>query len=90
MEKMSPFELDIQLQARGWSRRDFQIALEARRPRSEASYAVQMAHERTGMRIRQAVEKGGTTVNVAVVIPSAVEVTAEELADAPVIDVGDP
>ncbi len=89
MEKMSPFELDLQLQARGWTREEFEIALEARKPRSEASYAVQMAHERTGMRIRQAVEKGGTTVNVAVVIPAAIQVSDEELDAAPIIDTED-
>jgi hypothetical protein len=88
MEKMEPFELEVQLTARGWTPEEFQIALEARRPRSEASYAVQMAHERTGMRIRQAVEKGGTTVNVAVVLPSAHVVPEDELEAAPVIDVG--
>lgn len=90
MEKMTPFELDVQLQARGWTPEEFQIALEARKPRSDASYAVQMAHERTGMRIRQAVERGGTTVNVAVVLPAATQVSDEEVARAPVIDVGDP
>lgn len=89
MVKMTPFELDLQLQARGWSRRDFEIAVEARKPRSECSYAVQMAHERTGMRIRQAVERGGTTVNVAMILPSPVVVPDEELDDAQVIDVGD-
>jgi hypothetical protein len=89
MEKMAPFELEIQLQARGWTREEFEIALEARKPRSEASYAVQMAHERTGMRIRQAVERGGPTVNVAVVIPAAIHVTDEEVDAAPVIDVGE-
>lgn len=90
MEKMTPFELDLQLQARGWSRREFEIAVEARKPRSECSYAVQMAHERTGMRIRQAVERGGgTTVNVAMIIPAANVVPDEELADAQVIDVGE-
>lgn len=89
MDKMPPFELEIQLTARGWTREEFQVALEARRPRSEASYAVQMAHERTGMRIRQAVERGGTTVNVAVVIPTATSISADEEARAPVIDLGD-
>lgn len=87
MEKMTPFELDVQLTARGWSREDFEIALEARKPRSEASYAVQMAHERTGMRIRQAVERGGVQVNVALVIPAAHVVSDEEIDAAPVIDV---
>jgi hypothetical protein len=87
MEKMEPFELEIQLTARGWTREEFEIALEARKPRSECSYAVQMAHERTGMRIRQAVERGGTTVNVAVVIPAANVVADDEIDNAPVIDV---
>lgn len=87
MEKMEPFELEVQLTARGWTSEDFQIALEARKPRSEASYAVQMAHERTGMRIRQAVERGGPTVNVAVIIPAANQVSDDEIAGAPIIDV---
>lgn len=89
MEKMTPFELEVQLQARGWTPEDFEIALEARKPRSEASYAIQMAHERTGMRIRQAVERGGPTLNVAVVLPSITVVSDQEVATAPVIDVGD-
>lgn len=89
MEKMEPFELNVQLEARGWTREEFEIAIEARKPRSETSYAVQMAHERTGMRIRQAVERGGPTVNVAVVIPAAIHVSDEEVEGAPVIDVGD-
>lgn len=89
MERMTPFELDVQLKARGWTNEDFEVALEARKPRSEASYAVQMAHERTGMRIRQAAEKGGTTVNVAVVIPAAVQLSDDEVNASPVINVGD-
>lgn len=87
MDAMQPFELEIQLSARGWTREEFQIALEARKPRSEASYAIQMAHERTGMRIRQAVERGSTTVNVAVVLPAANMVSDQEIEDAPIIDV---
>lgn len=89
MEKMSGLELEVQLQARGWTREEFEIALEARKPRSEASYAVQMAHERVGMRIRQAAERGGPTVNVAVVLPAVAHVSDEEVARAPIIDVGD-
>lgn len=89
MERMTPAELEIQLQARGWTREEFEIVLEARRPRAEASYAIQMAHERTGMRIRQAVERGaGTVVNVAVVLPAQRTVSDEEIEAAPVIDVG--
>ena len=80
---------DAQLAERGWTRESFEVALEARRPRSEASYAIQMAHERTGMRIRQAVEKAGTTVNVAVVLPAPNVVSNRELESAPVIDVNE-
>ena len=89
MEAMQPFELEVQLTARGWTHEEFEIALEARKPRSEASYAVQMAHERTGMRIRQAVEKGGVHVSVALVIPAAHQVSDEEIDRAPIIDVGE-
>lgn len=89
MEKMEPFELALQLSARGWTAEEFQIALEARKPRSECSYAIQMAHERTGMRIRQSIERGSPTVNVAVVIPSVTVVPDHELAGAPIIDLGD-
>ena len=87
MEKMEPFELEVQLQARGWTHEEFQIALEARKPRSEASYAIQMAHERTGMRIRQAVERGGPSVNVAIILPAQNQVSDEEIDAAPIIDV---
>lgn len=89
MEKMEPFELDLQLKARGWTQEEFQIAVEARKPRSECSYAVQMAHERTGMRIRQAVDRGAPSVNVAFIIPTAHVVADDELQEAPVIDVGE-
>jgi len=80
---------DAELAERGWTRESFEVALEARRPRSEASYAIQMAHERTGMRIRQTVERSGTTVNVAVVLPAPNVVSNRELEAAPVIDVNE-
>jgi hypothetical protein len=87
MEKMEAFELEVQLQARGWTREEFEVAVEARRPRSETSYAIQMAHERVTARIRQTADRGSTTVNVAVVIPAANQVSDEEIDSAPIIDV---
>lgn len=80
---------DSQLLAAGWTRRAFEAAWEARKPRSEASYAVQLAHERTGMRIRQSVERGAGAPQVAVVITGAPAPLpdAEAKRRAPVIDV---
>ena len=63
---------------------------ELSKPRSEAAYAVQLAHERTGMRIRQQVERGVGAPQVAVIVmpPAAPKPTAEQRKKAPVIDVG--
>lgn len=88
LEAMEPgVALDTQLAAYKLTFEELQIAIEARKPRSEASYAVQMAHERTGMRIRKTEEMRPQVVVAAVVIPQARVMTAEERAKAPVIDV---
>lgn len=88
LEKLEPgFELDVQLKAHGLTFEQLQIAIEARKPRSESSYAVQMAHERTGMRIRKAEEVRQTVQIAALVMPAPKTMTAEERAAAPVIDV---
>ena len=81
---------DSQLAAAGWSRVAFETAWEARKPRSEASYAVQLAHERTGMRIRQQVERGVGAPQVAVVLMGGVQAapTEAQRKKAKVIDVG--
>lgn len=81
---------DDMLEAAGFeSREAFEIALEGRRPRSEASYAIQMAHERTGMRIRKAEEQRAPASIVQIVMPPPRKMTAEERAKATVIDVGE-
>lgn len=88
LEAMEPgFELDIQLKAYGLTFEELQIAIEARKPRAESSYAVQMAHERTGMRIRKAEEVRQTIQIASLVLPQPRLMTAEERATAPVIDV---
>ena len=81
---------DSQLAAAGWSRVAFETAWEARKPRSEAAYAIQLAHERTGMRIRQQVERGVGAPQVAVIVmPNAAPVPDEAARKkAKVIDVG--
>ncbi len=82
---------DEQLAAAGWTRPQFETAWEARKPRSEAAYAVQLAHERTGMRIRQAAERaiGKTQVAALIILPTATAAPTEsERKRAPVIDVG--
>ena len=74
----------------GWTRRAFEAAWEARKPMSEAAYAVRLAHERTGMRIRQQVERGVGAPQVAIMLMphAAPPPTAEQRKKAPVIDVG--
>lgn len=79
---------DAQLKNAGWTREEYETAWEARKPMAECSYAVRLAHERTGMRIRQSVDRGGMTVNVAnIIMPAPQGPTAEQKRTAPVIDV---
>ena len=79
---------DEQLNGGGWTREAFEAAWEARKPMSEASYAVRLAHERTGMRIRQAQDRGAIAPQVAVVITGGHQtMTVEQRKRAPVIDV---
>lgn len=88
LEKMNADGVtDEQLEAMGFTREGFEVALEARRPRSEASYAVQMAHERTGMRIRQAVEKNTKVTIANIIMPQPQPMTDAQKRRAPVIDV---
>lgn len=86
LELMRTWE-DDQLREAGWTRRDFEAAWEARKPMSECSYAVRLAHERTGMRIRQAVERGTTVTIANIVLPPQQQMSDEQRKRAPVIDV---
>ncbi len=56
------------LKARGWTLKAIQTALLARLPKSTVPFALQAAHERTGMRIRRMQPKAaGARVNVAII-----------------------
>lgn len=80
---------DAQLAQRGWTRRAFEAAWEGRKPLSEASVAVKMAHERTGMRIRQTVDRQASPSVAVVIMGAPSRVTEEQRRNAPVIDVGE-
>jgi len=62
---------DEELRARGYEREEVEVMLEARNPMSQASYAVRMAHERMGMRIRKAPERLEQPTRPQVVMPTA-------------------
>jgi hypothetical protein len=80
---------DAELRTRGWTREEFEIALEARRPNSESSVALRHAHERTGMRIRKSEERHAPAQVVNIVMPSPRVLTEDERALAPVIEVSE-
>jgi hypothetical protein len=69
LEAMSDDELKIL----GWTRKKLRIAYAARLPRAAVPYALQAAHERTGMRIRKSDQRPeNATINVAIIrIPEA-------------------
>lgn len=88
LEAMATFT-DAELEAAGWTRRQFETACEARKPRSEAAYAIQLAHERVMAHLRS---DGATRVAapaVAVIVMPGDRVISEAVRkNAPIIDVG--
>jgi uncharacterized protein YigA (DUF484 family) len=86
LEEMEVMEREAHLDQLGWSEEEFQIACEARRPKSEASLGILLAHERTGMRIRKADEIQSAPKVAVVIMAAPNQMTPEKLAKVRVID----
>lgn len=67
---------DGQLAEAGLSREEYEVMVEARMPMGLASYAMRMAHERMGMRLRKAeraIAAGGAAPQVILPLPAQIE-----------------